>query len=181
MAIQDPDEVLIDRDEGCTTLSGGLLISIWVSRLHDDLLQDIRRAVQRAVERHPEGVAILSMYRLDRRFPIDAHVRTNLGEIRDTLSAIRPHVRATSTVLEFGGFLAATMKLVSTGMLRVAAPNLPARFFSSRVEATQWVLPHIPAPPEDLRKYLDAAARADALLARRGVKGRPRRSAPSAE
>jgi hypothetical protein len=36
MAIQDPDEVLIDRDEGCTTLSGGLLISIWVSRLHDD-------------------------------------------------------------------------------------------------------------------------------------------------
>lgn len=173
-----PDEVLIDRDDGCALLFEGVLISIWLASLHDELLPEIERAVSVAAERCGGGVALLSLHRLDRRFPIGPSVTSNLGNIRDTMATIRPRVKATSTVLEFNGFLAATLRIAATGILKVAAPSLPARFFSSRVEATQWVLPHVPAPASELRRYLDALTRADGLLARRAHAPRPPRSSP---
>lgn len=141
---------------------------VWGTWLRDDLLTEAMAALTTAAERNGGPVALLSSHRLDARFPLDVNFRGNLPGVKATLAELKPRLAGCAVVLEFGGFLAATMKATVGVINTVVAPSLPMKVLSSRVEAIQWLLPTV---REDIRlsarEYLEAAARVDKAYARR--------------
>lgn len=156
---QRESAVLLDREDGTSILYRGVLISSWRSWMHPELLVEAIRAVDVAAERHPEGLALVSIHQLDPRFPIGIGFTSNLTEIAQQLGRIRPKIRTLATVIEFDGFLAKTFRLAIRGVLAAGAPNLDQRVFTSRVEAVRWVGERAAsvAGPDALRAMLEVA------------------------
>ncbi|MFO0611720.1 MAG: hypothetical protein U0414_03965 [Polyangiaceae bacterium] len=152
--------ILLDRDEGTAGLYHGVLISVWRTWMHPELLADALRAVEEAAALHPEGLALVSVFRLDVRFPIGVDFTSNLPEIARGLARVRRHVRTLAAVIEFEGFLAMSLRLTIRAMLAASAPSLEHGLFSSRIEALQWTTARHPNPPRapgGLRDFVDAA------------------------
>lgn len=151
--------VLLDREDGTSILHRGVLISSWRSWMHPELLVEAIRTLEVAADRHPEGLALLSIHQLDPRFPIGIGFTSNLTEIAQQLGRVRPKIRTLATVIEFDGFLAKTFRLAIRGVLAVGAPTLDHRVLTSRVEAARWIGERTPSVggPDALRAMLEVA------------------------
>lgn len=156
----DAGEVLLDREEGTTVLYRGLLISTWRTWMRPDLLVAAIGAIEAGAARHPEGVGIVSIHQVDRKFPIGMGFTSNLVDITRQLAKVRPSIRALAVVVEFDGFLATTFRLAVRAVLAGGAPSLEAKVFTSRIEAFAWMREREPErlpTLEALRGAIDAA------------------------
>jgi|JI10StandDraft_1071094.scaffolds.fasta_scaffold169695_2 hypothetical protein len=141
----DPVTLLFDRDEGTSALYRGVVVTTWRTWMRTELLGDAIGAIERAAELHRGAVALLTIYQLDRRFPIGVDFRSNLADLARTLQRIRPLVRACAAVTEFDGFLASAFRLATRAVVAAGAPSLELRTFTSRVDGVRWLGDRLPA------------------------------------
>jgi hypothetical protein len=144
---QDRDadvRITVCRPECCIGYSHGMVFSIWSSPVRGYLLPDVERSVREAAEQFDEGVTTLSLYRLDRRFPIAVDHDADLEDIFRTLRALRPYLRGSASVLEFDGMLADLVRTAIHGLelLTRGAVQLPV--FSRVLDALLWLHPRTP-------------------------------------
>src|SRR5688500_4370646 len=73
--------VLLDRDEVCSILHRGALVTIRRAQVRGPALVETTRAIAAAHAAHPRGLVLLAIYRLDPRYPIDRSIDTNLADL----------------------------------------------------------------------------------------------------
>jgi hypothetical protein len=161
------DRVLFDRDEGCCGLYRGLKISVWGTWLHDDLLAESERAVREAAQLYPQGLAVLTTFRADPRFPLSAEFASNFSNTARTLRECLPFMRATACVPMYDGYIATTMRITVNALSRLVAHKIPQRVFASRVEAMSWLATEVPWRRASVRDDLLAARAVDDIFERR--------------
>jgi hypothetical protein len=141
-AAADPVEgavVLIDDEAGCMILERGAVVTIRRALMDGRSLEESRRAFEIVHAAHPGGVAMLSVFRLDRRFPIDRAPDYNLSDIVATLRAVERVLGVTAVVLEFGGLRAAAMRAVSRTAWTLARLPSKLAFFDCLTDAAAWL------------------------------------------
>lgn len=158
------DRVLFDREEGSCGLFRGLKISVWGTWLNDDLLAESERAVRAAGQAYPQGLAVLTTFRPDERFPLSAEFASNFPNTARTLRECAPFMQATACVPMFDGYIATTMRITVNALGSLIAHKIPQRVFASRVEAISWLATAVPWRNASVRDDLLAAKAVDDLF-----------------
>jgi hypothetical protein len=142
------DELRITRvtPEWCTAETGGVVILLFLTSIRTAWVPHIADAIRGAASRHEHGrAALMAVFRLDRRYPLDIGFDRNLGELREGIREVVPSIGATAIVLEFGGVLTFTMKTAMSTFSFLARTKHPRTFHSTVVSAASWLLPHASA------------------------------------
>ncbi len=154
------DRLVITRTtpEWCAVDTGGVFIFLFLTSLHTDWCDELSDALREAASRSHSGrVPVLSVFRLDKRYPFDVGFDANLPELGAKLASIAPLIEASSVVLDFNGLLAFTWKAALRNLNTLVGATYPARFHSSLVSGVRWLRGHVPASRvASVRHYVDA-------------------------
>lgn len=176
--------VLTRRPESALVWTGSALVAIHRALLDGPQLAEVRRAVDVAAAAQPDGLVLLTAYRLSPEFPLRPGFDTDLRELAETLRALDRVLAACATVIEFGGVRAAALRAASRAVLSLARPRAAMGYFDRISDAIPWLLPHAEAVggPSDPAAYVRlyraaerALAEVDAERAARGERPAGRR------
>jgi hypothetical protein len=130
--------------EWCAAEAGGAVLLLVLTSVRTAWLTEIGNVIRSAAQRHPSGrAAVLGVYRLDKRYPLDVGFDRNFHELREGHREIAPFIRASSMALEFGGVLALTMRAAVATMSLLVKQQYPQTIHSSVVAATSSLLPYV--------------------------------------
>lgn len=141
-AAGEAGEVLYRRPELCISLAHGTIIGVMLAPIATEWLPDIRRAVGTAFERRGGPLPMLSIFRLDPRFPIVPGFDSNLAELRETLVLIREQVRAIAVVIEFDGLIGGLMRRAVGIIAALAGPRPPQAVHTTAASGAYWLASH---------------------------------------
>jgi hypothetical protein len=157
------DELAITRTtpEWCAAETGGVVVLLVLTSVRTAWLTQMGEFIRDAAERHEHGhAALLSVFRLDKRYPLDIGFDANFPELRESLGRIAPSLGASSMVLEFGGVIAFTMKAAARSMALLARTKYPRAVHSSVVSGASWIRPYANASERrDVGHYVRAIDR----------------------
>lgn len=138
-AAGEPLVPLIRRPEACLGLVDGALVGIRRAMLTPADLACFRDAVVSACETRPAGLVMLTVFRLDPRFPLQVDFDTDLSAFVQTLRDVDGRLRAIASVLEFGGVRAAAMKMATRAVWATGRPRSRMAIFDRVTDASQWL------------------------------------------
>jgi hypothetical protein len=158
---EDDLRLLHVRPEWCAAETGGVVLLLLLTSVRSAWLGDITGFIRDAAARRESGrVVVLTVVRLDKRYPLDVGFDRNLLELRDALRPIAASIAASAFVLEFGGFLATTMMRMMTVVGSLVRTQYPRHFDRSVVSAASWALSHVDAAERrSFRHYVDVVDR----------------------
>jgi hypothetical protein len=158
-----PPELAVTRiaPACCATETGGAVILLVLTSVRTDWLPAIGEVMRNAATHAETGrAAVLSVFCLDKRYPLDIGFDTNLHELRQGHRDFAPFIGASSVVLEFGGALAFTMKAAIATMGLFVKEQYPQAVHTSVVAATSWLLPYVDeSRRRDIAHYTEAIDR----------------------
>lgn len=130
------------------------MIAIQLAQVRVEWLPEIRAGLVRAAELAGGPVPLLSLFRLDPRFPLSPGFDANLEEFGATLRVLRIRIRAIGVAIEFDGFAGAAMRsaLVVIGALTGHEPPIAAH--RSCASALAWLTENHGVPREHARGLL---------------------------
>ena len=131
------------RPEWCAAETGGVVLLLVLTSVRTAWLRDMAKIIHAAASRHEnKRAALLCVFRLDKRYPLDIGFDGNLPELREELRLLAPSIGASSTALEFGGLLAFTMKAAVASVDLLVKTKYPRAMHSTVVSAATWLLPY---------------------------------------
>jgi hypothetical protein len=155
----DNIEVTRVRPEWCAAETGGVVFLLILTSVRTAWLQDMSAFIRAGAARRKDGrTALMTVFRLDKRYPLDLGFDGNLRQLGDGLRDVAPAIRASARVLEFDGMIAFTMKaaLVTLGFLA----RYPTRAHSTVVSGASWLAPYVSADERrSVDHYVDAVNR----------------------
>jgi hypothetical protein len=122
----------------------GLVVAIWLAPLRVEQIPDIRRAIELAWEKNPEGLAVLTILRIDRRFPVRPEQMVGNAEVASLLRAVDPAIRARATVVDYDGIVGAAARGILDELHTAAPPVRPAGVFDRVHDALCFLVPQMP-------------------------------------
>ena len=130
--------------ECCAAQTGGALLFLILTSVRTAWLPRMADLVRSTAARSgSERAAVLSVFRLDKRYPLDVGFDSNLDELRRGHGDFASSIGASSIVLEFSGVLAVTMRAAVATMGLFVKNQYPQQIHSSLVAATSWLLPYV--------------------------------------
>ncbi len=155
------------RPHAAIAFERGALVAIHLAPMLGTRLTDTRAAVEAAAALAPRGLAVVTIFRLSRRFPFAPNWDSNLGELADTFRALDRAMAANALVIEFGGLRATAARLAMRTVRALARPRSPSADFDSLTEGVRWIAPHARrvGAPEDFATYRSLYEELDRRLA----------------
>lgn len=163
LAGEKTDELAITQvaPEWCAANAGGVLLLLFLTSVRTPWLPHIDAAIRMAAARDERRrAAILSVFRLDKRYPLDFGFDRNLDDVREAVRGMAPFIGSNAIVLEFGGFLAWTMKTTVNTLAKVVRTKSTRTFHDTVISGAASIIPH--ASPSHVRSagyYVDAVNR----------------------
>lgn len=147
--------------EWCAAESGGVLHLLFLTSVRTAWLPKMTEVIRGAASRHEnERAALLCVFRLDKRYPLDIGFDQNLTDLRRAHREIAPSICASAMTLEFGGLLALAMKAAVATTSLLVKRQYPRTIHSSVVSAASWLRPHASASERrDVGHYASAVDR----------------------
>ena len=155
--LTSPSVLLYDEDF-CTGTWRELFVVIWRHETTAKGIDACRQGLLDVRASHPDGCAVLSIIEPNAPMP-PADVRDSLSR---TLSEFGDLIKASGVVFEGGGFRAAAVRSVVTGISLVAKQPFPHKVFATVTAASSWVAPSMPggaAGPKELTDAVSAIRR----------------------
>lgn len=149
-------DILWRRPEACLASVAGTLVAVHLAPIKTAWLPDIRGAVNRAADLRGGPVPLLSVFRIDARFPLTPGFDSNLDELRETLRLLEKNVLGCAVVLEFDGFLRAVMRTAIKMISVLSAHKPPIAVHDSAVSGMRWLGELAPGVDADMREVLYA-------------------------
>lgn len=151
-------EILWRRPEVALAWVAGTLVAVHLAPIQTPWLPDLRAAITRAADLNGGPVPLLSVFRLDARFPLRPGFDSNLGELRDTLRLLETSILGCAAVLEFGGILRAVMATALRTISLVSGRKPPIGVHDSVVSGVRWLATLAPANEASTRELLLAVS-----------------------
>lgn len=155
-------DVLVDDPRRCACAQGGVVVSIHRALLDGPALSAFAESVESVA---PEGLVLLTIFRLDPRYPLTPSFDTAIPELVATLRRIERRFTAIAAVPEFGGVRRASLRVVSRAVWTLAQPRCEQAIFDRMTDAARWLGERAPdGPARDLATYFHLYRAADARL-----------------
>lgn len=138
-AAEEPLALLIQRPETCLALVDGALVGIRRAMLTPKDLARFRDAILGVRADDPAGLVMLSVFRLDPRFPLSVDFDSDLTGFVETLRCVDGRLHAIASVLEFGGVRAAAMRVTTRAVRALGRPRARMADFDRVVDAADWL------------------------------------------
>ena len=133
--------VVSSRPEGVTLALGGAVVGIRRAPLQGPVLGELREGYARAAAAHPGGLALITVFRLSRRFPLQPGFDSNKGELAALLRELDRSFVASAHVIEFDGIRAAAMRLATRAVIVLARPKVAIESFDRLADGVAWLVP----------------------------------------
>ncbi len=147
-------------DEWCAAETGGVVLLLFLTSVRTAWVSEIDEIIRSSAARQSDGRArVISIFRLDKRFPVDIGFDSNLPDLLAGFRDLSRCIGASAVVVEFGGILALTMKSAISSLMFLARRSPPVEVHSSVVSAATWLLPHIDGERGSVRDYVDMSER----------------------
>jgi hypothetical protein len=116
--------VVSSRPEGVTLAIGAAVVGIRRAPLQGPVLGELREGYARAASAHPGGLALVNVFRLCPRFPLQPGYDSNRGELASLLRVLDRTLVASAHVIELGGVRAAAMRIATKAVVVLARPRV---------------------------------------------------------
>jgi hypothetical protein len=136
-------EVLWSRPEACIARVGDALVGLYLTSIRNEWLPELQEVLLAAAERAGGPLPMISIFRLDRRYPLEIGFDGRFDDIRKTLDASRVAMSACSVVIEFGGWVRSAMVRVLTALGIGESSTPPFGVHGSCAEGIVWLAPHL--------------------------------------
>lgn len=84
---------------------GDALIALHLASIQSEWLPELTAGISGAARDAGRPLPVLSILRLDRRYPLELGFASPVGPARRAIDETRPHVAAYAAVVEFGGWV----------------------------------------------------------------------------
>lgn len=163
LVLQRADDltVIASAKEWCVAETGGVVLVLLLTSMRTAWLADFTQAVLDGAARCKGGCApLLSVFRLDKRYPVDIGFKGNLSEIGEAHRTLAPFTVASSVVVEFEGILAASLRAAIAGLEVFSLKKYPQSVHKTLISGASWIVPHVAEESRrDVMHYVDALNR----------------------
>ena len=148
--------LLFRRPDAAFALVHGTMVALQLAPLRLEDLTEVRDAFVRAAALAGGPVPLLSVFRLDPRFPLSPGFDGNVQEFSATLGVLRAHIRAIGVSIEFDGFAGAAMRSALVVVRALTGHRPPIAAHRSGASAVAWLAENHGVARESARELLSA-------------------------